>query len=135
MFGTIWEWGGQYRQTQMNIGVEPHRIREKIKILTEDFFSWNDPESAMPVIEIAARLQHRLTQIHPFIYGNGRYARLLTDIFLYSRQHRIPQWPQIQRISRGTQVREQYIRAMKNADEGDITALIQFIEECLNEAN
>lgn len=133
MFGPIWEWGGQYRQARLNIGVEPHLIREQIKLLTGDFFTWNETNSTMPVLEIAARLQHRLTQIHPFYNGNGRHARLLTDIFLYSRQHRIPQWPQIQLMSQGNEIREGYIRAMKKADEGDITALIQFIAECLKE--
>lgn len=135
MFGNIWEWGGQYRQTRLNIGVEPHLIREQIKLLAGDFFSWNEATSTMPVVEIAARLQHRLTQIHPFLNGNGRHARLMTDIFLYSHHHPIPQWPQIQLMSQGTQVREHYIRAMKNADEGDLTNLIQFLEECLKEGN
>jgi Fic-DOC domain mobile mystery protein B len=135
MFGTIWEWGGQYRQTRLNIGVEPHLIREQIKLLTGDFYSWNETKSTMPVIEIAARLQHRLTYIHPFPNGNGRHARLMTDIFLYSRQYPIPQWPQTQLMSQGNQVREHYIRAMKHADDGDLTDLIQFIEECLKENN
>ena len=135
MFGTIWEWGGQYRQTRLNIGVEPHLIREQIKLLTGDFYAWNETNSTVPVIAIAARLQHRLTYIHPFINGNGRHARLMTDIFLYSRQYPIPQWPQIQLMSQGNQIREQYIRAMKHADEGDLTELIQFIEECLKEGS
>lgn len=135
MFGNIWEWGGQYRQTRLNIGVEPHLIREQIKLLTGDFVSWNEANSTMPVIEIAARLQHRLTQIHPFLNGNGRQARLMTDIFLYSRHYAIPQWPQIQLLSLGNHVRENYIRAMKNADEGDLTELIQFIDECTKEKN
>lgn len=135
MFGTIWEWGGQYRQTRLNIGVEPHLIREQINLLTGDFYAWNETNSTVPVIEIAARLQHRLTYIHPFINGNGRHARLMTDIFLYSRQYPIPQWPQIQLMSQGNQIREQYIRAMKHADEGDLTELIRFIEECLKEGS
>lgn len=135
MFGIIWEWGGQYRQTKLNIGVEPHLIREQIKLLTGDFFSWNVTNSTMPVVEIASRLQHRLTYIHPFINGNGRHARLITDIFLYSRQYPIPQWPQIQLMAQGNEIRDQYIKAMKNADEGDITLLIQFIEDCLKDSN
>ena len=135
MFGSIWEWGGQYRQTKLNIGVEPHLIREQIKLLTGDFHSWNDTNSTMSVVEIAARLQHRLTQIHPFINGNGRHARLLTDIFFYSRQHRTPQWPQIQLMAQGNQIRERYIQAMKQADAGDLTDLIDFIESCIKGAS
>ena len=133
MFGTIWEWGGSYRQTELNMGVEPQLIREQVKLLTEDFLFWNDTKSTMPVVEVAARLQHRLANIHPFTNGNGRHARLMTDIFLYSRKHPLPQWPQIQLMPQGNKIREQYIAAMKNADDGDVTALIQFIEECLEE--
>ena len=133
MFGAIWEWGGQYRQKRMNIGVAPHRIREQVKLLTGDFLSWNDPGSTMPVVEIAARLQHRLTFIHPFVNGNGRHARLLTDIFFHSRHHRIPQWPQIHRMSQGNEIRSHYIQAMKNADDGNLTDLIEFIQSCLED--
>ncbi len=131
MFGPIWEWAGKYRQTQQNIGVEPHLIREQIKLLTEDFLYWNDTKSTMSVIEVAARLQHRLTNIHPFTNGNGRHARLITDIVFHSRQLPIPQWPQIQLMAKGNEIREQYITAIKKADDGDIKDLIQFIEECL----
>ena len=38
-------------------------------------------------------------------------------------------------MPQGNQVREHYIRAMKNADDGNLTELIQFIEECLKKAN
>jgi len=135
MFGAIWEWAGKYRQTNLNIGVEPHVIRDQIKLLTDDFLYWNGTESTMPVIEIAARVQHRLTNIHPFTNGNGRHARLFTDIILHSRQHPIPQWPQIQLMAQGNEIREQYITAMKKADDGDLTNLIQFIEKCLEPSN
>lgn len=133
MFGTIWEWAGHYRQTNLNIGVDPFLIKEQIRLLTEDFLFWNGPTSTMPAVEVAARLQHRLAKIHPFTNGNGRHARLMTDIFLHSRKHPLPQWPQIQLLSQGNKIREQYITAMKNADEGDVTKLIQFIEECLEQ--
>lgn len=132
MFGTIWEWAGKYRQDKLNIGVEPHLIREQIRLLTGDFLFWNDIKSTVPVVEISARLQHRLTNIHPFYNGNGRHARLITDIFMHSRKHPLPQWPQIQLMSQGNKIRKHYITAMEKADEGDITELVQFIEKCLN---
>lgn len=131
MFGTIWKWGGQYRQIKQDTGVEPSLIRKQIEQLTADFRIWDGTNSIMPVVEVAARLQHRLTFIRPFIHGNRRHARLMTDIFLHSRHQAIPQWPQIHLMPQGNQVREQYIRAMKKADDGDMTELIQFIEDCL----
>ena len=132
MFGSIWEWAGQYRKDKLNIGIEPHLIREQIRLLCGDFLSWDSSAADMPVVEVAARLQHRLTKIHPFTNGNGRHARLITDIFFHSREYPIPQWPQIQLISQGHQVREQYIAAMKKADQGDYSDLMRFIEGCLN---
>ena len=31
MFGSIWNWAGVYRTTQLNLGVEPYHIREQIQ--------------------------------------------------------------------------------------------------------
>ena len=119
MFGSIWEWAGKYRQINLNLGIEHHLIPEQIKLLTDDFLYWNDANFTMSVIEIATRVQHRLTRIHAFTNGNGRHARLITDIFLHSCKHSIPQWPQIQLMAQGNVIRERYITAMKKADDGD----------------
>jgi Fic-DOC domain mobile mystery protein B len=131
MFGSIWEWAGKYRKDKLNIGVDPHLIPEQIRLLCGDFLLWDSPASTMPVLEVAARLQNRLTKIHPFRNGNGRHARLITDIFFHSRVHTLPQWPQIQLLHKGHEVRERYITAMKQADQGDFSFLIKFIEDCL----
>lgn len=113
------------------MGCEPHLIREQIRLLSDDFLSWDSIDSEMPVVEVAARLQNRLTKIHPFRNGNGRHARLITDIFLYSRKHSLPQWPQIHLMAQGEDIRAGYIQAMKEADQGDFSELIRFIEGCL----
>jgi Fic-DOC domain mobile mystery protein B len=129
MFGSIWDWAGKYRTIRLNLGVEPHQIAEQIQLLCGDFQHWDT--AGMPVLEVAARLQHRLTWIHPFKNGNGRHARLMTDIFLHSRGYPLPRWPQIQLMVQGDNVRQAYIAAMKLADVGDFSAMAQFIEECL----
>ena len=72
----------------------------------------------------------RYTKIHPFRNGNGRHARLITDIFLYSRKHSLPQWPQIHLMAQGEDIRSRYILAIKEADHGDFSNLIRFIESC-----
>lgn len=131
MFGAIWEWAGTYRKDTLNIGVNPQQIPEQIRLLCDDFLFWDAPTSTMPVLEVAARLQNRLTKIHPFRNGNGRHARLITDMFLHSRHHPLPEWPQTHLMSEGHQVRERYIAAMKTADHGDFSALIEFIDGCL----
>ncbi len=130
MLGEIWDWAGKYRTAEVNMGINWHKIPEQIKVLCGDFAYWNSPKSKMPTIEIAARLQNRLTRIHPFKNGNGRHARLVTDISFHSRNHPLPKWPQIQRMEKGAQVRQKYIQAMKKADQEDYSELSRFIEEC-----
>ena len=129
MFGEIWQWAGKYRTDRLNIGVEAHLIPEQIKLLCGDFNYWNSDKSTMPALEIAARLQNRLTRIHPFTNGNGRHARLITDIFFYSVRFPLPQWPQIQLLSEGDQIRSRYIEAMKAADKEDYRELIAFMKD------
>ena len=129
MFGEIWEWAGKYRTDSVNIGVDFHLIPEQIKLLCGDFNYWNSDKGAMPPLEIAARLQNRLTRIHPFINGNGRHARLITDIFFHSVKHPLPKWPQIQLMSEGDQVRSRYIEAMKAADKENYRELMAFMKE------
>lgn len=131
MFGTIWTWGGHYRTERLNMGCDPHLIREQMKLLCDDFLLWDALDPPMPPLEVAARLQNRLTKIHPFRNGNGRHARLITDIFFHSRKHPLPQWPQIHRLPQGESIRTHYIEAMKRADQGDFTNLIVFMQSHL----
>lgn len=131
MLGPVWDWAGRYRSISLNLGVEPHLIPEQIQVLCGDFGYWDSAECSMPALEIAARLQNRLTKIHPFKNGNGRHARLITDIFLHSRHYPLPQWPQIHLMLQGHDVRDRYITAMRAADQGEFLDLIQFIEGCL----
>ncbi len=131
MFGAIWTWAGKYRTVPVNIGIDWHQIPQQVHLLCGDFKYWNAEGSTMSVLEIAARLQNRLTRIHPFYDGNGRHARLITDIFFRSRNHKIPQWPQIQRLEKGDGIRKRYIAAMKEADQENFTGLVDFIKEFL----
>jgi Fic-DOC domain mobile mystery protein B len=130
MFGSIWEWAGKYRRHNSNLGVQWLRIPEEVKKFCGGFAVW-DSDGSMPVLEIAARLQNRLTWIHPFTNGNGRHARLITDIFFDSREHRLPEWPQIHRMAQGDAIRTQYINAMKTADQGKYEDLVNFMKEYL----
>ncbi len=131
MFGGIWNWAGKYRHVNLNIGIPWSQIPEQIGILCDDFAFWNTVQSSMSILEVAARLQNRLTRIHPFKNGNGRHARLITDIFLRARDHPLPKWPQIQLMEQGNAVRRQYIDAMKQADRENFDPLIAFFEECM----
>lgn len=131
MFQQVWRWGGKYRIENWAVGVEPQLIESEISLLCRDFFTWDHTDSSLLTLEIGARLQNRLTRIHAFKHGNGRHACLMTDIFLRSRKHPIPKWPQFHETEQGNTLREQYIAAMIHADEESYEDLIRFISQRL----
>ena len=81
MFRNVWKWAGALRKTPRNIGVEPWEIAEDLQRLIGDTQHWIEHKIFAPD-EIAARFHHRLVWIHPFPNGNGRHARLATDLLL-----------------------------------------------------
>lgn len=126
MFDEVWEWAGRYRGSELTIGIPAYRIREEIAKLCQDAAYWDrQTESPIPVLERAVRVHHRLSWIHPFPNGNGRHARLIADIYLRAHRHPLPNWPRTEMSDPGTQ-RSEYIRALKEADNGSFGPLMDF---------
>jgi len=121
MFGKVWKWAGKRRQTELNLGVRPHQIDGMLQILLDDLAFWRD-KTKMPIIEQAARLHHRSVLIHPFENGNGRWSRMLANIWLKQNGQPITAWPD-QAINRSSVIREEYIKAIRTADVGDYKPL------------
>ena len=124
MFDMTWTWAGQFRTVDTNLGVPWQLIPTQLEQLCgnvrfqieHDVFGWN---------EISARFHHQLVSIHPFVNGNGRHARLATD--LLRRRHGLEpfRWGRDTDPSPQT-IRRNYLAALRLADSGDISALIQF---------
>jgi hypothetical protein len=74
----------------------------------------------------AAWLHHRFTQIHPFQDGNGRVARALASLVCI-RAHGLP-------VVVLRDQKEPYIRALEQADRGDLAPLIAMFERQQREA-
>lgn len=130
MFKSVWDWAGKYRDSGLSIGVPAAQIREEIKKLCEDVQYWDSKTNvSMTIIERASRIHHRLTKIHPFRNGNGRHARLIADIYFHSHKHPIPTWPID--ISQETDARTPYLKAIRAADHGNYTPLIEYMEKHL----
>ena len=126
MFGNVWRWAGEFRKSNKNIGVPREEIGVALRYLCEDVNYWIEYET-YPVDELAARFHHRLVAIHPFANGNGRHARLITDLLLEKRLGgRRFSWGG-EEIARAIECREQYIRALRAADGGDYGPLLVFV--------
>ena len=125
MFDRTWRWAGIFRKSGKNIGIAPELIAPAIRDLVEDVRAQIEAK-AMPIAEIAARFHHRLTRIHPFANGNGRHARMMTDLLL--RQHgAVPfTWGQGDLVHAG-ELRSAYIAALRAADAHDYAPLFAFL--------
>lgn len=122
MYGRVWKWAGKPRTTGLNIGVAPEQILEALKQLVDNFRYWEN-ETAMELPEKTARLHHGLVKIHPFRNGNGRWARLVANIYLKQKGAPLIQWPE-STLQVDSPFRKEYIQALQKADQGDYDCLI-----------
>lgn len=121
MFGDVWDWAGQIRNRDLNLGLPYQAIPENLAILWDDLQSW--PGFGIAWDEQAARLHHRAVQIHPFLNGNGRWARMLANIWLKLHRQPLTLWPEAA-VGTSSVARAEYLAAIVKADEGDYEALL-----------
>jgi len=124
MFGDVWAWAGDYRRTERNIGIEPHRIPNDMAMMLDDVRYWVAHDT-YAVDEIAVRLHHRLVAIHPFPNGNGRHARLMADLLAERLGGQPFTWGGDSLHDTG-ELRSRYIEALRAADNHDINPLMEF---------
>ncbi len=73
------------------------------------------------------RFHHKLVLVHLFPNGNGRHARLMTDILLEEVLKQKPFNWSLQAIVDEDKVRDAYLKALRKADQGDYSLLLKFI--------
>ena len=123
MFSDVWEWAGKLRQCELSIGVKAYLVPVELKKLTDDIAFWYE-NGIFDVTERAARIHHRAVYIHPFQNGNGRWSRMLANIYLKQNGLMPVRW-QEDLLAKENPNREKYIEALKKADDGDYQPLIE----------
>lgn len=125
MFGDVWQWAGQHRVRQTNIGVEIYEISAQMRNLFDDAALWI-VNSTYPSVEFAVRLHHRLVKVHPYVNGNGRHSRFMADLYLHSIGETRLTWGQHRDPETDHEIRQVYIAGLKAADGGNINPLLEF---------
>jgi Fic-DOC domain mobile mystery protein B len=125
LFGDTWKWAGKFRTTAKNIGIEAGQIGSELKILCDDV-AYQTEHKSYPVDEMAARFHHRLTWIHPFPNGNGRFSRTMADLLLVQNGAQRFSWGEGNLIV-VSEVRRRYIDSLHAADAKDYRPLLDFI--------
>jgi Fic-DOC domain mobile mystery protein B len=125
MFGRVWRWAGKFRRPERNVGVDPFRIAIDLRLLLGDSRYWIE-HATYPPDEICARFHHRLVAIHPFPNGNGRHARLATDLLLVELGQPRFSWGRTNLVNPG-ETRQAYVAALRAADGRNIQPLLAFV--------
>lgn len=125
MYKNVWGWAGDFRKTNKNLGVDKYQISIELKNLMDDTIYWINDNMETPDL-IALRFKHRIVSIHCFANGNGRHSRLMADIII-DKIFKLPvfSWG-AGNISNQGDVRDGYLKAIKAADYGDFSMLLNF---------
>jgi Fic-DOC domain mobile mystery protein B len=125
MFGQVWKWAGEYsKENNRRIGSDSFKIAVDLHALLSEASYWVEI-SSYPPDEIALRFHHRLTQIHPFPNGNGRFSRMAADLFAVQLNTVRFTWGQVNLSGPGA-ARRHYLDALRAADGHDIAPLLAF---------
>ena len=125
MFGSTWRWAGTFRTTEKNIGIDPAQMAPELKKLCDDV-AYQIQHASYPLDAVAARFHHRLTWIHPFPNGNGRFSRTIADLLLVQNGASRFTWGAGVLVVE-SDVRQRYIHALRAADGRDYAPLLEFV--------
>jgi Fic family protein len=123
---------GKYRDIQVFITGSEYipPVPDEVASLMHAFVSeLNEQDKTAHPVMLAAFAHRKLVDIHPFIDGNGRTARLLMNLILVNKGYQIISIPPILRID--------YINALQTAQRSknpSEEAFLQLISECEIEA-
>lgn len=93
LFENVWVWAGKIRTIELGNDefVPLKQVQTKIRELEDDLLFWLQ-ESKLDGDNVAARFHEKLLTIHPFVNGNGRWARILTNHVCERTGLPIPSW-------------------------------------------
>ncbi len=125
MFGDVWRWAGQLRQSEKNIGrTDWWALREHLHQLLGNV-SAQVEAAARDRDEIAIDFHVKLVALHVFPNGNGRHARLAADLLAERLGRPVFSWGEGDLIHIGA-ARAGYVAALKAADAGDLAPILAF---------
>ena len=121
---------GHFREVDVAISGSEYAPpkHSEVSIEMRDFMDWLEPASmngVNDVIQLSAACHARFAQIHPFVDGNGRTARILMNLVLMRAGYPIAI------ITRDDRTR--YIDALERSQISDLTPFIALLLECISE--
>ena len=128
MFDQVWKWAGTYRKHEVSIGCDPAEIVQRIPQLLANTKYWIDHKTFL-IDECLIRFHHQLvSKIHPFANGNGRHARMITDVVAVKHGRAEFSWGAGASLVAEGRARADYLAALRALDteENEVKPLLQF---------
>ena len=128
MFDNVWKWAGAYRKHELNIGCDPREILQRIPQLLGNVRYWLEHKT-FSVDECLIRFHHQLvSKVHPFPNGNGRHARMITDVAAVKFGQTEFTWGARKDLVAEGDARTAYLAALRalDANENDVKLLLDF---------
>ncbi len=128
---------GQYREVQNYVVNTATReiiytppSPEEVPALMDEFVGWLNNVEDIPSVLVAGIAQHKFVDIHPFIDGNGRTARILCTLVLYLNGYDFKRLFSLSEFY--DKHRPAYYRAIQSVREDmDLTSWLEFFTEGL----
>ena len=125
MFNKTWIWAGTFRKSAKSIGIDWTQIAVTLKNLLDNT-AYQIKNKVMPIDELVVRFHHKLVLIHVFPNGNGRHARLIADALIVKLGGKRFSWGGNNSIATLGITRQNYLSALRAADNEDIAPLMHF---------
>jgi Fic-DOC domain mobile mystery protein B len=128
MFNQTWLWAGTFRKSAKSIGIDWAQIAVALRNLLDNT-AYQIEHQTISNDEIAVRFHHQLVFIHAFTNGNGRHARLMADALIMSLGGERFSWGGNMSLTTPGIVRQNYLSALRVADNGHLEPLMQFARQ------
>lgn len=129
---------GRYRAVQNYVGnmdtgevIYTPPPPEEVPRQMAELVSWINRDTGISPVLIAGIVQHRFVDIHPFLDGNGRTARVLCTLILYQNGYDFQRLFSLSEFyDRGRMEYYEAIQAARDAG-GDLTGWLEFFTDGL----
>ena len=117
---------GKYRTSNIRIAGLKTTLPSYSKIINlMQVYISNIQKLKLHPIKKAAFIHYELVRIHPFLDGNGRVSRLITNLYLMKMGY--------PPIILKKEDRQKYYQVLKRADDGDLSFFANFIAKAVHE--
>lgn len=128
-FGHLYEWAGKWRTINIKVGQHIPPNYQGIPNLMYQFIDELNHRNTLvktkeDVVKLLGYCHHQFVFIHPFVNGNGRTARLITNLMAFKNGYQ-----EVNIYHRSGEQRQTYLSAVRAADNSNYNLIEDLIRQ------